>query len=383
MMARLDLQTVLFLFVFLKGIADGFIARGGYRQIPTTNSHDVVLSYLTSFRVRASLQTVDVTDGDDQIDERLSTISFFNDLRGVKAKVPLSALIGSYYVEEMLQDGVVTKKQLTDIAQGKRQLDFELFYEVCNTLNKLQDDFVASDAYDSVKIAEQDEAKKVFNELRGDKNTVSVTAVKSLYYFDQMIKDGVITSQQFSEMTSRKRQFDYDLFYATCSKLDSLIDASESKGVKEGVKEEEDVDEEAEERIEVNDTISTEGTATSPAEDLRGQREQDQLFIDIIDRSNERELEEKKEIQVVSIIRELFSKLHTEAGIVTIQSFKNLPVVENMLAENVIDTTTIDTLVSILDLKDSMDFDDFNQLVRLLDDSTGMGLVEVQHTYLI
>ena len=54
-----------------------------------------------------------------------------------------------------------------------------------------------------------------------------------------------------------------------------------------------------------------------------------------------------------------------------------------MLAENVIDTTTIDTLVSILDLKDSMDFDDFNQLVRLLDDTTGMGLVEVQHTYVI
>ena len=379
MMARLDLQTVLFLFVFLKGIADGFIARGGYRQIPTTNSHDVVLSYLTSFRVRASLQTVDVTDGDDQIDERLSTISFFNDLRGVKAKVPLSALIGSYYVEEMLQDGVVTKKQLTDIAQGKRQLDFELFYEVCNTLNKLQDDFVASDAYDSVKIAEQDEAKKIFNELRGDKNTVSVTAVKSLYYFDQMIKDGVITSQQFSEMTSRKRQFDYDLFYATCSKLDSLIDATESKVVKE----EEDVEEEAEENIEVNDSISVKGIATSPAEELRGQREQDQLFIDIIDRSNERELEEKKEIQVVSIIRELFSKLRSESGIVSIQSFKNLPVVENMLTENVIDTTTIDTLVSILDLKDSMDFNDFNQLVRLLDDSTGMGLVEVKHIYLI
>ena len=378
-MARLDLQTVLFLFVFLKGIADGFIARGGYRQIPTTNSHDVVLSYLTSFRVRASLQTVDVTDGDDQIDERLSTISFFNDLRGVKAKVPLSALIGSYYVEEMLQDGVVTKKQLTDIAQGKRQLDFELFYEVCNTLNKLQDDFVASDAYDSVKIAEQDEAKKIFNELRGDKNTVSVTAVKSLYYFDQMIKDGVITSQQFSEMTSRKRQFDYDLFYATCSKLDSLIDATESKVVKE----EEDVEEEAEENIEVNDSISVNGIATSPAEELRGQREQDQLFIDIIDRSNERELEEKKEIQVVSIIRELFSKLRSESGIVSIQSFKNLPVVENMLTENVIDTTTIDTLVSILDLKDSMDFNDFNQLVRLLDDSTGMGLVEVKHIYLI
>ena len=53
-----------------------------------------------------------------------------------------------------------------------------------------------------------------------------------------------------------------------------------------------------------------------------------------------------------------------------------------MLAENIIDASTIDNLVGILGFEENMDFEEFNQLVRLLDDSTGMGLVEVLYPLL-
>ena len=308
---------------------------------------------------------------------KLSAQAFFDDLRGTKAKVALSALIDTYYVEEMLQDGVLTRKQLIAMAKGKRQLNFEMFYEMCSALNNLQDVFIASDNYDINKIGKQDEAKALFNNLRGEKSTVSVTALKSLYYFEEMLQDGAITSKQFIDITRRKRQLDFESFYDACSKLDSLTASVESH--EDGRRS----------QNEINDTVTNSHTSlNSPsttddksalAPQIQKQSEVDQQLEeeDLAERLLVREIEVKKEIKVDAIIRANFMKLACSSNKVSLKNFKKWSVVEGMLADGVIDTDTVDCLVTTLGFAENITLEEFNQLVLLLDDATGMGLIEV------
>lgn len=327
-----------------------------------------------------------VVDGDlkssenNEEDARLSAQSFFDDLRGTKMKVALSALLDTYYVEEMLQDGVVTKKQLTVMAQGKRQLNFELFYEICCALNKLQDIFVASDDYDVYEIAKQDEAKALFNELRGDKSMVSVTALKSLYYFEEMLQDGAITAKQFTDITHRKRQLDFQHFYDACTRLDALTAVVEELGA--------DVKSEDKITDKIMDTNLSSKLSQLPIEERRPVVSEAEKEFEVdkklreeddAERLVERDIEEKKEIKVDTIIRTHFMNLAIDSNEVSVNQFKNWPIVISMLIEGVIDTGTVDNLLSILGFADNMTFAEFNELVHLLDDATGMGLIEVKN----
>lgn len=329
------------------------------------------------------LDTANVTCEDlssSEVEEaaaRLSAQSFFDDLRGTKAKVALSALIDTYYVEEMLQDGVLTKKQLIALAQGKRQLNFEMFYEMCSALNNLQDVFIASDNYDINKIAKQDEAKALFNNLRGEKSTVSVTALKSLYYFEEMLQDGAITSKQFTDITRRKRQLDFESFYEACSKLDDLTAAVESL-------EDDKIPVNKTGETETNSDTSLNPPSTTDDKSVLDPENQKQSEVDkqiqeedLVERQLERDLEVKKEIKVDAIIRAHFMKLACSNNKVSLKNFKSWTVVEAMLADGVIDTNTVDSLSELLGYVENVTFDEFNQLVLLLDDATGMGLIQV------
>ena len=352
--------------------ADKYVFRQSLRQvqlhcIPTKLIDTPIVPY-------EDLSSIEV---EEAAAAKLSAQAFFDDLRGTKAKVALSALMDTYYVEEMLQDGVLTKKQLMAMAKGKRQLNFEMFYEICSALNNLQDVFIASDNYDISKIVKQDEAKALFNNLKGEKSTVSVTALKSLYYFEEMLQDGAITSKQFIDITRRKRQLDFESFYDACSKLDTLTAAVESH--EDGRRS----------QNEINDTVTNSYTSLNSASttddksvlapEIQKQSEVDQQLKeeDLAERLREREIEVRKEIKVDAMIRANFMKLACSSNKVSLKNFKNWSVVEGMLADEVIDTDTVDSLASTLRFAENITLEEFNQLVLLLDDATGMGLIEV------
>jgi hypothetical protein len=87
----------------------------------------------------------------------------FDSLRGKEKKVSVIALKAWSNVIEMLEDQVITKDQLDeivgDVADGKKQLDFEQFYEIVialenaavegnEYLEKIEDDEEKADATD-------------------------------------------------------------------------------------------------------------------------------------------------------------------------------------------------------------------------------------------
>lgn len=325
---------------------------------------------LADLQVASLLGSSDIIDvvKDDEDDLEM-TQTFFNELRGTKRSVSVKDLASSYYFEEMLQDGFVTRKDLTSLTFGKRLIDFELFYSVCCKLNRLQDDFVSSSSYNIDDLTKKDDAKVLFDTLRGDKPKVSLLALKSVYYFDKMLEDGFVTKELLTNITQRKRQFDFETFHRICCDLDNLTAPklelfdenlpTESAG--DGTEPKKILSEVEEKHARILDT----------AEELEIRREMSEDEVE-----NARiALEKESRLQIA--ITGSFNKLSEGSQKLSIENFKNGQIVADMLAEGVVEVDTLDSLAEILGLKDDLDIEEYEMLLRLLDEATGWGLIEV------
>ena len=309
------------------------------------------------------------TDDFDDKAIRLQATDFFNELRGSKSLVAISDLASSYYFEEMLQDGVVTKKILSDLAGGRRQMNFELFYSVCSSLNQLQDDYFEKLSVNEGEIERRDEARTLFNELRGEESKASLAALKELYYFDEMLADGVITKKKLSDIAGKKRLLDFDSFYKIVQEFDKLNRVETESSSLE---------------VEVNQTsneVSTvshvKNTTHSAASDRYEEMEiRREMTEDEVENAR---IADEKEARDTAAVLGMFDKLSCGSEKVSIENFKEWSVIKNMVSERIIEESTVDCLTGLLGLTHSeLDYAEFEQLLRLFDESTGSGIIEVR-----
>lgn len=300
---------------------------------------------------------------------RLQATDFFNELRGSKSLVAISDLASSYYFEEMLQDGVVTKKTLSDLAGGRRQMNFELFYSVCSSLNQFQDDYFEKLSVNEGEIERRDEARKSFNELRGEGSKVSLAALKELYYFDEMLADGVITKDKLSDVVGKKRLLDFDSFYKVVLEFDKLNRVKTESS---------NPDVEANQTSnEVSITSHINDTAHSPASDRDEEMEiRREMTEDEVENAR---IADEKEARDTAAVLDLFDKLSSGSEKASVESFKGWSFIKNMITEKVIEESTVDCLTGLLGITDSeLNLSEFEQLLRLFDESTGSGIIEVK-----
>lgn len=310
------------------------------------------------------------TDDFDDEAIRLQAKDFFNDLRGVKSFVSVSDLATTYYFEEILQDGVATKKTLSDLAGGRRLMNFELFYSVCSSLNRLQDEFFIKLSDDAGEIERRDEARRLFNELRGEGLKVSVAALKELYYFDEMLADGVITKERLSKIIGRKRLLDFESFYRLSLEFDKL-DRLEKESSNLDI----EVDKMSHEGIKLNvEKEMAQGTASDYEEEMEIRREMTE------DEVENARIADEKEARDTAAILGLFNKLSFGYDKVSIQSFNEWNIVKNMISEGSIEEETVNYLTGLLGITDNeLNLTEFEQLLRLFDESTGSGIIEVRN----
>lgn len=314
---------------------------------------------------------------------RLYAQDFFNELRGTKKAVAVKDLASSYYFESMLFDGGVTRKQLADIVGGKRVMGFEEFFDVCITLNRLQDEYSSSDDYDNDKIAKVNEAREVFDNLRGSRPKLSLTVFKSLYYFDEMIKDGIISKESFSIMSDGKRQLDFETFFRISTELDKLIEEYDSTNVsdKQNVEDEKlghntalvdnqiRIIDDTGSKLIFNSAVGDSGEQTGLRTARRDVFTEDEL-------ENSRKSDEMESL-LRSAVSGVYNMLSNGSTYLSLENIKKWEVVDRLLLEGFIEKDTVDYLASILGLTDDIRLEDFVLYVGLLDEATGMGIMEV------
>lgn len=315
---------------------------------------------------------------------RLYAQDFFNELRGTKKAVAVKDLASSYYFESMLFDGAVTRKQLADIVGGKRVMGFEEFFDVCITLNRLQDEFSSSDDYDDDKIAKLNEAREVFDNLRGSKSKLSITVFKSLYFFDDMIKDGIISKESFSIISDGKRQLDFETFFRISSELDKLIDGYDSANVsdKQNVEDEKLGDSTAliDNQIRIIDDTGSNlifNQAVGDTGEQMGSRAARRDVFAEDELENSRKADEMESL-LRSAVSDVYNMLSNGSTCLSLEKLKKWEVVDGLLMEGHIEKDTVDYLASILGLTDDIRLEDFVLFVGLLDEATGMGIMEVR-----
>jgi hypothetical protein len=315
---------------------------------------------------------------------RLYAQDFFNELRGTKKAVAVKDLASSYYFESMLFDGAVTRKQLADIVGGKRVMGFEEFFDVCITLNRLQDEFSSSGDYDYDKIAKLNVAREVFDNLRGSKPKLSVTVFKSLYYFDEMIKDGIISKESFSIMSDGKRQLDFETFFRISTELDKLIEEYDSANVSD----KQTVDYEKrghntaliDNQIRIIDDTGSNlifNQAVGDSGEQMGSRTARRDVFTEDELENSRKSEEMESL-LRSALSGVYNMLSNGSTCLSLEKIKKWEVVDELLLERYIEKDTVDYLASILGLTDDICLEDFVLFVGLLDEATGMGIMEVR-----
>lgn len=337
-----------------------------------TRGRPADLQVTSLFAASDTIDDVEVNEDDSEI--KFAALTFFNELRGTKPSVSVKDLASSYYFEEMLQDGVVTKEDLSKLTLNKRQMDFALFYSVCCKLNRLQDDFVNSASYNIDDLTKKDEAKELFNELRGEGTKVSLAALKSIYYFDEMLKDGIVTKEVLANITQKKRQFDFETFYKICCELDNLT-APKVELVDENLKAE-SVGDDAEPKKQLTEAEEKHLEILDKAEELEIRREMTE------DEVENARIAVEKESRLQIAISGSFNELLGGSQKLSIEKFKNGQIVADLLVEGRVEADTVDSLVEILGFTDDLDIEEYEMLLRLLDEATGSGLIEVSAVHL-
>ena len=322
-----------------------------------------------------------------EAETRLYAQDFFNELRGTNKAVAVKDLASSYYFESMVHEGSVTRKQLTDIVGGKRLMGFEVFYDICITLNKLQDEFFSSNDYDDKKIARLEETRTIFDNLRGLKPKLSVSVFKSLYYFDEMIKDGIISKESFAIMCQGKRQLDFEAFFRICTEVDNLIEEYDSTNVldKQNVEHEklghkkDFIDKEISIIDGMGSKFTIDPALSDGAEQVRAETARRVTLTD--DELENSRKSDEMENSLRSAVSCVFNTLSDGTSSLSLDKIEKWDVIDRLLTQGVIERDTVDNLAQILGLMDDILLEDFVQFVGLLDEATGTGIMEVCSLY--
>jgi len=287
-------------------------------------------------------EKADATDVEDD-DEDLLEISktLFDELRGKDKKVSVTAFMGWSEIKEMMEDGVMTQEQLTEIvaeiADGKKQLDFETFHAIVKQLDNMADDMEEDDEEEEDM---EEIARELFEELKGKNKRMSIKSLKEWEDVKDLLSDDLITEEVLDEIITRvaagKKDLDFDQFFKIVSELDELAE-------------------------EAND------------DEFDGEEEEDEE-TDIEDEDDEDDVsdEEMKETAL-----ELYNELKGKDKKLSVAAFKAWDDLKEMLAGGVVTQAEINGLINDVSKGGKqLDFEQFYEIVQAVDDLAEGGAEE-------
>jgi hypothetical protein len=177
----------------------------------------------------------DEYDEDEDVDEadlRADAQELFDGLRGSAKTVPVSAIATIPDVQDLLADGLLTKEELNSLVadvNGKaKTLAFNEFFRVIAAIDAIAD---RADANDEETMREV--AQELYDDLRGSKDQVSLSAFKSWADVKDLLEDELITEDQFDEIITDVlgggKQLNFEQFYELITRLDELAEAPEDE----------------------------------------------------------------------------------------------------------------------------------------------------------
>ena len=274
----------------------------------------------------------DATEDDEELDEEdLKEVAkeLFDELRGKDKKVSVAAFMAWKDVSDMIEDEVVSKEEIMEIvseaADGKKQLDFEQFYEVVTQLDE-----IAGDADEMDDETMKEVAKELFDKLRGNNAKLPVADFKAWEDVKELIADGVMSKEDLNEMLEGKKQLDFDQFFELINEMDNM----------NGEDDEELIDDEDVWRMKMR-----------------------------LDESDDDDDEELDEEDMKEVAKELFDQLRGKDKMVSVAAFMAWEDLKDMIEEEVVTKEQIKDILSMAsDGKKQLDFEQFYSVVTKLDE---------------
>ena len=283
----------------------------------------------------------------------------FDELRGKNAKLPVAAFKSWSDVKELIEGGLLSKDELDEMLEGKKQLDFDQFYELVKELDEMNEDADSDDEDDEENVTDSEDdsqesdeldeedlkevAKELFDELRGKDKKVSVAAIMAWEDVKEMIEDEVVTKEQIKDIISGvagdKKALDFDEFYEVVSQLD---DAAESADDMDGA--------------EILESSLGFGGSSS-----------DNVEEDDFEVMNDEEVDE--------MLLDVYDELRGKSKSLTMKAFKKWEDISEMVDSKIIDEGIIDKLALKVgaDSSKNLSFPQFKALVEMLDELAGEG----------
>jgi hypothetical protein len=256
----------------------------------------------------------------------------YDELRGKSVKLSVGVLKEWEDIQEMLADGTLTEAALdAAIAQVgiKKDLTFEQFSELINILDEIVEENESGESGEVVSAEEEREIiDDLFNELRGKKDTLSVAALKEWDDVKELIQDGVLSTDDVDAIVKEsgiKKTVDSEQFY-------NFVKLIDKKSGEEDL-EDADVDVSA-----LGDLDSVDGL-------------HDEAFAEVS--------------------KELYDELRGKAEKVTVAALKKWKDVTDMFADGTLTEAALDAAIAQVGAKKSLTFDQFCELIRVVDDLIG------------
>ena len=324
-------------------------------------------------------------EGDDELDEeelQEYAMELFNELRGKDKKVSVAAIMAWDDVKEMIKEKVMSKEEIMEIvseaAGGKKQLDFEQFYEVVTQLedfaagsdegaddlevtpttkgfgSKNTEDVEDDESFEDMNDEEVDEMlQEVFEELKGKSKALSMKAFKKWEDIVEMIDSGIIDEKTVDSLASKVgcekgKDLSYPQFKALVELLDEVAgedeDDSEEMSPRDSEREGD-----AEDRIELDE------------DEISGDGSEDE--------------EEMTPEEVEEMTRDLFDTLRGPKKSLSVATFLSW---DNIKDEEALDDETINILLEEVganrNRKGDLSYKQFSDLINLLDETvTALG----------
>jgi hypothetical protein len=329
-----------------------------------------------------SIEEGDDDDMDDEEELQEYATELFDELRGKDKKVSVAAIMKMEDVTQLIKDKLMTKEQISEIvseaADGKKQLDFEQFYEVVTQLadvgidsdegvddleviptakgfgSNTAEDADDDESFEDMNDEEVDEMlQEVFGELKGKSKALSMKAFKKWEDIVEMIDTGVIDEKTVDSLASKVgcekgKDLSYPQFKALVELLDEVAgedeDDSEEMSPRDSEREGD-----AEDRIELDE------------DEISGDGSEDE--------------EEMTPEEVEEMTRDLFDTLRGPKKSLSVATFLSW---DNIKDEEALDDETINILLEEVganrNRKGDLSYEQFSDLINLLDETvTALG----------
>lgn len=271
------------------------------------------------------------TAENEEIDEEFKEYAkeMFDSLRGNLAEVPVKAFKAWEDVKEMISLELLTMQDIDDVIMAagiKNSMNFDEFCDVVEAINDIAD---ASD--EDAEVVKK--YQEIFDKLKGKNEKLSIANFKKWDAVKSAIEEGVLKmgdiDYHIKETLRKDKEMNFDQFY-------SLVDVIEGEG--------DDDDDDADWDESMED------------EDDEAEEEENATATPSLDE------------EYHALAKDLFDELRGKDATCSLQKFKNWGDLKEMIEGKIITQDDVNNVLKRLGVKESLNFDQFYQVVRLIDE---------------